>query len=63
MAMPDLINLFAYWRETPPLHEIFCAIYQIGSQTSRRKPDVIVGDKDPSGIGDLIQRFPSGFIS
>jgi len=63
MAMSDLIDLFAYWRETPPMHEIFCAIHQNGSQTSRRKPDVNGSDEDPSGIGDLIQRFPNGFIS
>lgn len=63
MAMADLIDLFSYWRETPPVHEILCAVYKIGCDKAKvsQKSQTIAGD--PSGISELIRRFPNGFVT
>lgn len=58
MTLFDVVGLFAYWRENPPVHEILKAVYRI-----EPKPEVAsVSPDDPSGIGGLIARFPDGLI-
>ncbi len=58
MTMYDVLNLFIYWREFPPTHEILKCVYRI-----EQRPEQIANSKsDPSGIGGLMARFPSGFV-
>jgi hypothetical protein len=58
MTLFDVIGLFAYWRENPPVHEILKAVYRIEPkrEVASASPD------DPSGIGGLIVRFPDGNV-
>lgn len=57
MAMQDVLALLRYWRDAPPSHEILAAVYQI-----KRSDAVRQNTQDPSNIGDLIARFPSGAV-
>jgi len=59
MTLHDVLGLLAYWRDHPPTHEILKCVYRI-----ERKPDrpVAKDNRDPSGIGGLIARFPDGFV-
>jgi hypothetical protein len=58
MTLFDVMALFSYWRENPPVHEILKAVYRIEPKPAppRASPD------DPSGIGGLIARFPDGKV-
>jgi hypothetical protein len=59
LTFHDVVNLFAYWREFPPVHEILKCVYGIerSSDAARNK-----NSSDPSGIGGLIARFPDGQV-
>ncbi|MDR3461521.1 MAG: hypothetical protein P4L76_04300 [Beijerinckiaceae bacterium] len=57
MAMGDVLDLLRYWRNAPPVHEILAAVYQIAPVTATPK-----SASDPSGIGDLIARYPNGSV-
>jgi hypothetical protein len=59
MTLWDVLSLFSYWRDYPPVHEILKCVYRI-----ERKPEstIITDDRDPSGIGGLIARFPDGGV-
>jgi hypothetical protein len=58
MTLFDVANLFAYWRENPPAHEILKCVYRIAP-----KPMMAINsDEDPNGIGALITRFPDGQV-
>lgn len=59
MSLADVMALFAYWREHPPVHEILKCVYRIESKPEP-KPAT---SSDPSGIGALIARFPDGKVS
>ncbi|MDR3407077.1 MAG: hypothetical protein P4L68_01100 [Methylovirgula sp.] len=58
MTLFDVANLFAYWRETPPAHEILKCVYRIAPKPAA-EPNAA---GDPSGIGALIARFPDGQV-
>lgn len=58
MTLFDVLALFAYWRENPPVHEILKCVYRI---EPKREPQAAAGE-DPSGIGALIARFPDGKV-
>ena len=58
MTLFDVANLFAYWRETPPAHEILKCVYRIAPKPMA-EPNTA---DDPSGIGALIARFPDGQV-
>ncbi len=58
MTLFDVTNLFAYWRENPPVHEILKAVYRIAPKPVAKT----VPADDPSGIGTLIARFPDGKV-
>lgn len=59
MTLHDIRQLFAYWREWPPVHEILKCVYRLEPKpmTSSRRSDA-----DPSGIGALVARFPDGAV-
>ncbi len=59
LTFQDVINLFTYWREFPPVHEILKCVYRIeqAADISRNR-----NSGDPSGIGGLIARFPDGRV-
>lgn len=59
MPFHDVLSLFAYWREFPPMHEILKSVFQI-ERAADRTP--IRSDSDPSGIGGLISRYPNGLV-
>lgn len=59
MTLHDVINLFAYWRDYPPTHEILKCVYRIEQKRDR---SITNSHTDPSGIGGLIARFPNGFV-
>ena len=59
MTLHDVVGLFAYWRESPPVHEILKCVYRIEQKSGR---PITNSTADPSGIGGLIARFPSGFV-
>lgn len=59
MPFCDVLELLAYWQEYPPVHEILKCVYRIecnAESTEERS------GTDPSGIGDLITRFPEGYV-
>ncbi len=56
MPMGDVIALLKHWRATPPVHEILAALAGL-------KPAPRPSPADPSNIGALIARFPSGNVS
>ena len=58
MTLFDVMNLFAYWRENPPVHEILKCVYRIAPKPLAES----VSADDPSGIGALIARFPDGQV-
>ncbi len=59
MAFSDILGLYAYWQDYPPLHEILKCVYRIERNVdATEKPNAT----DPSGIGGLIARFPQGFV-
>ncbi|MHB8885809.1 MAG: hypothetical protein ACYC5H_12180 [Methylovirgula sp.] len=58
MTLFDVVSLFAYWRDYPPVHEILKCVYRI-----EKKPEPNIASlDDPSGIGALIARFPDGKV-
>lgn len=58
MTLFDVMGLFSYWRENPPVQEILKAVYRI-----EPKPELPrASADDPSGIGGLIARFPDGKV-
>lgn len=59
LTLHDVIDLFAYWREFPPTHEILKCVYRIEQKSNR---DMTSSTRDPSGIGGLIARFPDGCV-
>lgn len=60
LTMYDVRQLFAYWRDYPPTHEILKHVYQI---EQKAPPPIEENANDPSGIGALIKRFPNGFVA
>jgi len=59
MPFCDVLGLLAYWQEYPPVHEILRCVYRIERNVDGRET---ASTMDPSGIGDLIARFPEGFV-
>ncbi len=59
MTFHDVLALFTHWREFPPAHEILKCVYGIERRTERA---ITNSSRDPSGIGGLVTRFPSGFV-
>jgi hypothetical protein len=59
MTLRDVLDLFSYWRASPPTHEILKLAYRIEPKPN---PSPKKSDSDPSGIGGLIARFPDGFV-
>jgi hypothetical protein len=59
MTLHDVLSLFSYWRDYPPVHEILKCVYRI-----ERKPEaaIVKDDRDPIGIGGLIAGFPDGGV-
>jgi hypothetical protein len=60
MTLHDVVGLFAYWRYSPPVHDILKCVYRIEHKPEWSNTNT---DTDPSGIGGLIARFPNGFQS
>jgi hypothetical protein len=58
MTLVDVADLFAYWRENPPTHEILQCVYRIAPKPATEAKTA----EDPSGIGALITRFPDGQV-
>jgi hypothetical protein len=58
MSLYDVLALFAYWQDHPPVHEILKCVYRIESKPEPQS----FSEKDPSGIGALIAHFPSGQV-
>lgn len=59
LTLNDVQNLFAYWHESPPVHEILKCVYRIEPKPA--KPVMNITD-DPSGLADLIAHFPHGCV-
>jgi hypothetical protein len=59
LTLHDVLGLFAYWRDFPPIHEILKYVHRIEQKQERPIPK---SQSDPSGIGGLIARFPDGFV-
>lgn len=59
LTFHDVLSLFAYWREFPPVHEILKSVYRIEQKQDRM---IAKSQSDPSGIGGLIARFPNGLV-
>lgn len=55
----DVLGLYAYWQEFPPIHEILKYVYRIDCTSDRVEK---ASESDPSGIGGLISRYPQGFV-
>jgi len=58
MTLFDVMGLFSYWRDNPPVHEILKCVYRIAPKPAA-EPNAA---DDPSGIGALIARFPDGQV-
>ncbi len=59
MTLFDIQALFSYWRDFPPAHEILKLVYRVERKlASKASKD----SADPSGIGNLIARFPDGQV-
>jgi hypothetical protein len=59
LTLHDVLGLFAYWRDFPPVHEILKCVYRIEQKRERL---FTTSESDPSGIGGLIARFPDGLV-
>lgn len=59
LTFHDVLSLFAYWREFPPVHEILKSVFGIEQKANRM---IARSKSDPSGIGGLIARFPNGLV-
>jgi hypothetical protein len=57
MTLFDVIALYSYWRDHPPVHDILKAVFRI-----ERKLEELRSADDPSGIGALIARHPDGQV-
>jgi hypothetical protein len=57
LTLFDVVALYAYWRDHPPVCDILKAVYGI----ERQRP-VERSPGDPSGIGALIAAFPDGRV-
>jgi hypothetical protein len=64
LEMIDVIELFKYWKEWPPTHEILAIVHRNPDAVkAEQREQKIVDPEDPSGIGALISAFPKGAIS
>jgi hypothetical protein len=61
MEMLDVLDLFKYWSDWPPAHEVLF-IANGGKPPKKAEKAKPVDPDDPSGIGGLIQMFPNGFV-
>lgn len=59
MTLHDILGLFKYWCDFPPVHEILKCVYRIERKQERH---ITTTERDPSGIGGLIARFPDGLV-
>jgi hypothetical protein len=59
LTLHDVADLFTYWRDYPPAHEILKCVYRIEPKSTQ---DNMASNRDPSGIGGLITRFPDGIV-
>lgn len=59
MSLSDVLGLFAYWEDYPPVHEILKCVYRIERKVDQ---EVARSETDPSGIGGLIASFPDGYV-
>ncbi|MGQ0446162.1 MAG: hypothetical protein ACT4O2_13810 [Beijerinckiaceae bacterium] len=59
LTLHDVLGLFAYWRDFPPIHEILKCVHRI---ERKQELQISKSQSDPSGIGGLIARFPDGFV-
>ena len=57
LTLFDVIALFSYWRDHPPVEDILKAVYRIES-----KKEAVQSPDDPSGISALIARYPDGRV-
>lgn len=55
MPMDDVLALLRWWREHPPAAAVLAAVHGV-------KPAPVRDAGDPSGIGGLLQRWPSGSV-
>ena len=55
MPMGDVLALLRWWRDHPPAAAILSAVHGI-------KPAPVPDADDPSGIGELMQRWPGGAV-
>lgn len=60
MTIWDVERIFAYWRDTPPTHELVAAY--LGYKPPPAPATVAPSADDPSGIGSMIMRFPDGAV-
>lgn len=58
MSLFDVMALFAYWQDHPPVHEILKCVYRIEGKPEPQS----ASNADPSGIGALIAHFPNGQV-
>ncbi len=61
MEMLDVLDLFKYWRDWPPVHEV-TFLANGGKPPKKEEPRQKFSADDPSGIGGLIRSFPNGFV-
>ena len=55
MPMNDVLALLGWWRDHPPASAILAAVHGV-------KPAPVRDAGDPSCIGGLLQRWPSGSV-
>ncbi|KMO44407.1 hypothetical protein VQ03_03240 [Methylobacterium tarhaniae] len=60
MTIWDVERIFAYWRGSPPTHELVAAY--LGYKPPPEPVTVAPSADDPSGIGSMIMRFPDGAV-
>ena len=56
-------DLFEYWGEWPPVHEILKMVHRKQETSKAAAVPNIVDPNDPSGIGSLLTQFPNGFVT
>lgn len=59
MPFCDVLGLYVYWQDNPPVHEILRCVYRIERNVDSAETSSAT---DPSGIGGLISRFPQGIV-
>jgi hypothetical protein len=60
MTIWDVERQFAYWRQSPPTHELVA--WGLGFKPLAEPVKVKASGDDPSGIGRMMQMFPGGMV-